>query len=125
MTPSPSNPVVCVETMDDNQFNLGWLLYTLGEDRPAYDPGDAYGESAAQGWDMGKETGGMLKQVRDVFARQRLAEKPAYRVTINVPVTVNDQNVVVTNVGPDQQGTAQEIAKGHAKAVAKQAGADV
>jgi hypothetical protein len=110
MTPSPSLTVT-IEVTDANEFNLGWLIYVLGQDRPGEDRPEA-----RSGWDMGEQTGGMLKNVRNVFARQPMLDRPQYIVT--VPVTVNDQNVVITNVGPDQQGTAKEIAKGHAKDVA-------
>src|SRR6187200_2008490 len=102
---------------DDNTFNLGWLLFVLGQERPPEPTADADGfvwDHSRDGWDMGKQTGGMLEQVRNVFARQPMLDKPQYIINVEAPaVVVNDQNVVVTNVGPDQQGTAQEIAKQH------------
>lgn len=93
-----------IEITDDNTFNLGWLLYILGQDQPNEDD-DPLGHA---GWQMGHQTGGMLAQVRNVFARQPMLDQPQY--IVKAPK--------VTNVGPDQQAEAKEIAKAHAKAVA-------
>lgn len=94
-----------IEVTDDNTFNLGWLLYVLGQDQPNADS-DPMGHD---GWAMGRQTGGMLTQVRNVFARQPMLDQPQY--IIRAPK--------VTNVGPDQQADAKALAREHAKDVAK------
>ena len=95
---------VIVEVTDDNTFNLGWLLYVLGQDQPDIEA-DPMGHD---GWAMGRQTGGMLEQVRNVFARQPMLDQPQYVITAPK----------VTNVGPDQQADAKALAKQHAKDVA-------
>jgi hypothetical protein len=76
-----------IEVTDNNTFNLGWLLYLLGQDRPADGEADADGfvsDHAADGWDTGKETGA-LALVRHVFAQQAQVDKPHYIITVGKP----------------------------------------
>lgn len=93
-----------IEVTDSNTFNLGWLLYVLGQDRPD-EEADPLGFA---GWNMGRQTGGMLEQVRNVFVRQATLDQPQYIITAPA----------VTNVGPDQQDEAKAKAKDHAAKVA-------
>lgn len=70
-----------IEITDDNEFNLGWLQYLLGMDRPASDDGEGADNAGSNGWDMGLQTRS-LAAVRHVFTRQHAIDKPQYVVRL-------------------------------------------
>jgi hypothetical protein len=67
-----------------SHFNVGWLAYILGMDRPegAADE-DGHPTSAQQGWDTGSAVP-EFKRVRSVFTRQDMLD-PMYIVREVLP----------------------------------------
>jgi hypothetical protein len=71
-----SNTKVIIEVQNENEFNLGWLLYLMGEDEPSVeDSPDRH-----DGWAMANETRA-LQPVRRVFS----SGTASYQVSVSEP----------------------------------------